>query len=118
MKRAFTLVELMITIAIIGVFVLIVVVVVGRGCANISGDNERKARQEAELYGQQMFGDALGAVSCTSADTDGDGYVTCALSVKNKQTGEVSLVGVECATAWNLSGNKGCRPQVARIRGR
>ena len=98
------------------IFAFIFVVISVRVFSNVSDENSKKANDEARKFGVNMYGDALDGVSCVSADTDGDGYVTCSLAVKNKVSGDVTIVGVECAAAYNFAGNSGCRPQVPRIR--
>lgn len=75
------------------------------------GLDGRRGEQEAAEFGKRMGMDVK-AVNCTNEDSDGDGYVSCTLSVSNPDK-TVTLVPLECAAAFSV--NKGCRlPKLSK----
>lgn len=79
------------------------------GCPNWTGAHKSTAEDEAREYAQELNLE-LEAVSCVKQDTDGDGYVSCTLKLKDGQT-----LPRECAGAYNL--NSGCREQKLKMPG-
>ncbi len=77
--------------------------------ANITGLSHDKAEKAAKAWATQM-GLELKGVSCTSVDSDGDGYVSCSAAVV-KSDGDIDIIPIECAAALTL--NDGCR--AARV---
>lgn len=103
-SRGFTLVELLIVVAIIGVFCLGFVGFAFRSCGvQDSGARER----DAKLFATNLGYDVRGA-SCMNVDSDSDGYVSCTVSIADKN-GNISMVPVECASAYAMG--SGCRMQ-------
>jgi len=89
-------------IAVVGI------VVVGLSAVfNLSGANRTTAQTEARAYAQSL-GLAVQGVECALSDTDGDGYVSCTLAVR-EANGSIRLEPIECASAITI--NSGCRMQ-------
>ena len=66
------------------------------------------AEKQAKEYATDL-GLEVKAARCTNMDTDGDGYVSCTLSVTDKE-GKDRLEAIECAAFANgCSMNEGCR---------
>lgn len=105
-KRGWTLVELMIVVAIVGVFASLVIFGISRGCTSQRGTAEPEARKWAQDLGLNPTG-----VSCANLDTDGDGYVSCTVATKDEK-GNVTVYPVECAQKWSL--NSGCKTQLVQ----
>lgn len=97
----FTLIELMIVIAIIGILIAILV----------GGSWNRKATPETLRYAQEFAGqlpDSDGAkASCMDRDSNGDGYVSCTVFRKAKDPLPIEC-GFEKSIGWS---NHGCRMQ-------
>lgn len=100
-SRGFTLIELIIAVAIIGIFVTLVGFGITK-CSSSRGTAEDEARDYAQKMGMEIKG-----VSCMNRDTDGDGYVSCTLNVVEKD-GKTSSVPIECASKWSYN-NDGCK---------
>lgn len=84
-------------VGVIGVFVILVL---SRGCCvgpEQTKAAKREARQWAEDLGLQVTG-----ISCTDIDSDGDGYVSCTVALKDGQTKQI-----ECKGAYSFG--HGCR---------
>lgn len=86
-KNGFTLIELMITIAIIGITVLVFGTALIGGCI---GPDWQQAESHAKDYARKVPG-STGEVSCMKKDSDGDGYCRCNIFMKN-----MPPVNVEC----------------------
>lgn len=85
-------------------FAMFVLCYVLAGCSSKS-----TAEQEARQWAKEMGFD-VHAVSCVHTDNDGDGYISCSLSVKQTD-GSVEMLPIECAKAYTM--NEGCRaPKV------
>jgi len=72
---------------------------------------QRADHTEAESYlgaftGKFFPGATVVASECQNVDSDGDGYVSCTLSIKEPnaadptKVGAPQLIGVECAASW------------------
>lgn len=96
----FTLIELMIIIAILTILTMIITRG-GCGCASSREEAEVEARQYAHDLGFEVKG-----ISCANRDTDGDGYVSCTLSVT--KDGKETIQPIECAARYTYN-NNGCR---------
>jgi prepilin-type N-terminal cleavage/methylation domain-containing protein len=104
-SRAFTLIELMIVMAIGGVVLLII----GGGIYKFAFNSHDTAESEAAKWAKKMNYDVQG-VDCVDLDSDGDGYVSCTIALK----GNPNPVAIECARSMSL--NNGCRLQKPAIR--
>lgn len=106
-NRGFTLIELMIVVAIIGVVIAITVGTVLRSCSSSGDEAAAEARKYAQSLGLEIKG-----VSCTDRDTDNDGYVSC--SVSHNDNGKLEIMPVECAVRWGM--NNGCKSPKQIVR--
>jgi len=105
MKKGFTLVELLITVAVVVIIALGVVVAVG-GLSCSRGEDVKKQAEEGAWAWAESMKLKPEAVSCVPQDSDGDGYIACSISVKKKD-GEIKIYAIECAGGYTW--NKGCR---------
>jgi prepilin-type N-terminal cleavage/methylation domain-containing protein len=99
-SRGFTLVELLIVVAVIGVVCFGFL-----GMCTVQSASSRA--EDAKSFATGLGYDIRGA-SCMNRDSDGDGYVSCTVSVADKN-GNLSMVPVECASSFSCS--SGCRMQ-------
>jgi len=106
-QEGFTLSELMIVVVIL----FIVAGVLFGFCSHLQ-DSKAKATDEARRFVSEM-GLTVKGLSCAERDTDGDGYVSCTVSVDDGD-GRTRLEAVECAASW--SHNEGCRLQKPMLR--
>ena len=102
--RGFTRLELTIVLGTVGTVALIVLGFMFRSCAS----SRSTAEGEARAYAKSMDLNIQG-VSCMNRDTNGDGYVSCSLSVLEKNG--VKVIPIECATRWSFN-NDGCKAPV------
>lgn len=72
-------------------------------CTEAVEDREREAAAFASKLGFDTQG-----VSCANSDSDGDGYVSCTVSVRNES--KLETLAVECASQWRPF-MTGCRLQ-------
>jgi prepilin-type N-terminal cleavage/methylation domain-containing protein len=104
-QAGFTLIEMLIIIAIIG----ILLIVVSSAIVPWKRGSGAYAEKEFGSFAQKLGWNVAG-VSCTEIDSDGDGYISCAASVREE--GHLIDKAVECASgAWALPWNKtrGCK---------
>lgn len=103
--RGFTLTELMIVIAIMGVFLAIAVT----ACIGATSGKETKeaATKDAKNFVEELGWKASG-ISCSDVDSDRDGYVSCTIALTNG-TNEF----VECRGAYSFG--HGCRIPKLRV---
>lgn len=106
MKKAFTLIELMVVIAIIAILAAIGVGVTG-GCQT-TGSN---AKASFDGWLQTSYSGTKWTVKnaeCVNYDTDGDRYVSCNAVLVDKD-GDTKQINMECSV---FAGN-GCRAPKA-----
>lgn len=104
-RRGMTLAELMIVIGILGVASALVV----WGCVSATAGEKQKLAAEAEVHTwAKALHLELEGVDCADIDSDGDGYVSCSVSVKGQ-----AVQDIECRGAW--SRGHGCRKPKPRV---
>ena len=106
--KSFTIV---VTAGVTLAFVLLVVGISANAFSGYTGASQRSAEDEARKFGQDLGLDVVG-ITCARRDTDGDGYISCTLSIRNGETTRVEPV--ECSGAFTL--NEGCRLQKPTLR--
>lgn len=100
-KNGYTVIELIITLAILVIIALLVLSSTG-GCrfnrkeASIASANNYL--KELNLY------DSMKAVTCTTYDTDNDGYNTCTVIFKDDKT-----MSLQCANGRWFGRTEGCK---------
>lgn len=108
--RGFTVIELMIVITILGI--LGVVAVGASGVFRVEHVDEQNA--QVEQYAAEM-GYTLTGKHCQTADSDGDGYVSCDVNIKTKD-GQEKTLALDCATTRGVRSyySTGCRVSKGR----
>ena len=101
-RRGASLVEIMIVVAIVGILAAIVGGGLGVGC-----NHKDEAEAQARAWAGAMYPGKQANVVCVKKDSDGDGYVSCTVSVASEAGATPEMVGIECASGWG--GNEGCR---------
>lgn len=99
-NKGFTLVEVLIVIAIIAIVLTIIAGALGSGC-NDYPKNKPSADYYAMEFAKKMGGEVTGVV-CVAQDTDGDGYVSCTVFRKDRDP-----FAIECASQFTY--NQGCK---------
>jgi prepilin-type N-terminal cleavage/methylation domain-containing protein len=115
MNKGFTLVELLIVVAVVGILSLVGLTLVGGLVgSNVDGD---AAATNMTQYVQDLYPEYTSIrASCTNADTDGDGYVRCtATALDSKGVRITTPLTAECTgnistNAWGVFVNEGCAP--------
>ena len=97
-ERAFTLVELLVVVGIVGLLA-----VAGLSVLGIFSAPSARLESVATTYASKMGWEIKG-VSCMRVDTDGDGYQSCTLALADGS--ERSLLCSYSRTPW---GNQGCK---------
>mgnify|MGYP001605860166 CR=1 FL=1 len=107
MRRGFTLVELIIVLAILAVFCMLAIAGAGGiGCAAISEDPDVEMTEYINtLY--DINPDEEVKVSCAARDSDRDGYVRCTGTFVPVGDSERQRIEAECVR-WGF--NYGCVP--------
>jgi hypothetical protein len=81
------------------------------GCAN----SEKAERLAGEFIESNFPGHNVNNIACLKRDSDGDGYVSCNVSLTNNTTGEVVMPALECSGGWVQIFHHGCRIPKAHI---
>lgn len=112
MRKAFTLIELIVVVAIVAILIALVVGGV-RGCAGRGAVAEDSMR---EYVGKLYPGREIIGVACTNIDSDGDGYISCTATIDTDSGPSVveRQINAQCATGF-LSFNSGCKATVPYI---
>lgn len=79
---------------------------------NVRSGNKTQAEEAARTHFQAL-GFTVKGIQCTDEDTDGDGYVSCTVSVVDKD-GSLHTESAECAIDWSM--NKGCKATQPKVR--
>lgn len=96
-----------------GIIALVVTAVVHVSCG-VTGIDHDAAESGARQYAKDL-GLKLKGISCARVDTDGDGYVSCSLSIEDPNGGS-HIEAVECAASFSM--NSGCRVPKMRANNR
>lgn len=102
-NRGFTLAELLIVLAIVGVFLAVIFSRV----ACVGETQTAAAKSEARSWARELGLQTTG-VACANIDSDGDGYVSCTIALKDGSTKQI-----ECRGAY--APGHGCREPKLRI---
>ena len=102
-SKGFTLIELMIVLAIAGIATVVFGGIGMSAYGSISGANASKATEAATAYSVAMFGSQPAGVMCSNSDSDSDGYVSCDVKLPDG-----SIEQLQCP-AWGSFFNDGCK---------
>lgn len=104
-QRGFTLLELMVTVAVLGFAALLATFLITRVVSTGGGTNQEEAERQAHTWATHMqLRNA--SVSCGAATVGPNAMVPCTVSVPTK--GEVpAIYGLECGAAFRAQ--EGCR---------
>jgi len=93
------------------VVVLVVALIAGFiGLKCVGCSSKAVAEKRARTWAKELMPDTWnGRVSCMSRDTDGDGYVSCAVGVKNSS----DAIPIECGARFTL--NDGCKRKIGVV---
>jgi prepilin-type N-terminal cleavage/methylation domain-containing protein len=103
-NKGFTLTEVLICVALIGLLGLIVVGAISGGLQRFSGMNKNEAQDQVREFADDMGLELVGA-TCQNVDSDANGYVSC--TVRVREEGKTKMLPLECATRFSF--NEGCR---------
>lgn len=85
---------------VVGIIGVIAAIIAGRGCC-VGPEQTKAAKREAQQWANDL-GLQVTGISCTDIDSDGDGYVSCTVALKDGQTKQI-----ECKGAYSFG--HGCR---------
>lgn len=109
-RSGFTLVEVLVLVIILGIFLSIIVF----GCDTLTGsaDSEKVKTQAYTFVSELGYSEILG-VSCSTHDSDGDGYISCSVRVKDGDM--IEMIAIECAGGLAGYFKSGCRQPKIHI---
>lgn len=102
-----SLLEIVVNWSLVGFSILAIASVVLGFLVPLIGSgesNKRHAEEEARTFAADLYPGQNHRVSCMSTDTDGNGYVSCTLIVREQP------IPIECANRYSITRNTGCRP--------
>lgn len=95
-KRGFTLVELMIVIALIGLLAAIIIPNAINYTERQRGSQKQEAEAHLKLFLHDVYPDAnVRYAACVKRDTNNDGYIPCTARLSFERGGDL-LIGLEC----------------------
>lgn len=107
-NKGFTLIELMISVAIIGIIAIVIATLFFRGCSSaLTGDKET-AVSNMRTFAQEMGWKMLGG-TCVDTDSDGDGYISCTVSIQGGEGQAPVEKALLCASGAILARTGGCK---------
>ncbi len=107
MKKGFTLIELMIVMAIISVFAVVIGSIFFRGCSAVFG-SKQEAVANMRTYATEMGWKMVGG-TCADTDSDGDGYISCTINIQEVEGAIPVAKAIQCASGAAISRTGGCK---------
>jgi len=98
-KKAFTLIELIIVLMIVGILVTVVVSVVGGACGG-TAHSEEMSKLAGDTAVQMGYQEVVAL--CEGNDSDGDGKVSCTVTHTPPGGGRASIPFL-CPSRWSRS---------------
>lgn len=110
MKKGWTLIEVIIIIAIIAIVLAVAIPIATAGCSAKGTSPE----QEMQKYLSTLYPNyTVVGISCTSQDSDGDGYVSCSATLEDPSNpGKIVRESAECANSYFYGGCKIAMPKL------
>lgn len=112
-NKGFTIVELMITFAILAIVVVIFAGAFGSCLRSTGGAMGEQAEQNARHWVASMYSDwQVAGVQAMSVDSDGDGY--CSTTVRLTRDDQEQMLALDCRCTLLMRGD-GCRLSMPSV---